>query len=208
MTIYIPEILESDPPPSKPKIYHITHIKNLQSIINAEKLLSEFRLENENILYQNIANNEIKNRRKTNILKSTNRHVYEYVPFYYCPRSPMLYTLRNNQSKIIHIEFDYNKTINFLQVNSIPFIITSNNAGSNRFNEYLKPDEIDKLNWSAINSQSWSDCKSQKQAEFLVYESVPIQLCTQIGVFDSYAYSVVKSISPAIQTTIIKGWYY
>jgi len=77
--------------PNPVKIYHIVHIDNLPSIITDDFLFSDAEMRKR--LKNNVAigMDKIKNRRLTLPLISHKRlYVGECVPFYFCPRSPML----------------------------------------------------------------------------------------------------------------------
>ena len=105
-------------PPSKPKIYHITHVDNLTRIIARGGLLSDARMLEEGGPDQVIGMSKIKRRRLEEIEVTCHpgTMVGEYVPFYFCPRSVMLYLIyrgnhpeldyRGGQDPIIHLEAD------------------------------------------------------------------------------------------------------
>jgi hypothetical protein len=82
-------------------IYHITNLENLESIVSMGGLSCYNRLKAENIDYQNIAYERIQDRRADTIVPcGPGGNLHDYVPFYFAPRSPMLYTIekRNVQS--------------------------------------------------------------------------------------------------------------
>lgn len=83
--------------PLDPTIYHITEISNLPSIIH-NGLVSDALLAN--VPHAVIGYSNIKERRMTEyrVPCCGNRFVGEFVPFYYCPRSPMLYTINNGNT--------------------------------------------------------------------------------------------------------------
>ena len=83
-------------------IYHITHISNLANIITAGELWSDRRMQQENMKTV-IGFGHIKRRRLTEIKVSCHPEtmVGDYVPFYFCPRSVMLYVIyRGNNSEL------------------------------------------------------------------------------------------------------------
>ena len=92
-------------------IYHITHINNLTSIINSGGLIALSILKQKQVSYTNIAYKNIQDQREKKIVSCGVRGVlYDYVPFYFAPRSPMLYTIhkgnvpgyQDGQTSIIH----------------------------------------------------------------------------------------------------------
>lgn len=93
-------------------VYHITLISNLESILKSGVLIAKSRLKQQQINYQNIAHLDIQNRRALiRVPCAAGGCLLDYVPFYFAPRSPMLYTIfRGNvqgytegQTPIIHI---------------------------------------------------------------------------------------------------------
>lgn len=74
-------------------IYHITHIDNLTSILNLGGLMANSRLRRQRINYLDIAHERIQDRRaRTSVPCGAGGVLHDYVPFYFAPRSPMLFT--------------------------------------------------------------------------------------------------------------------
>ncbi|MEA2569205.1 MAG: hypothetical protein QOI24_1206 [Acidobacteriota bacterium] len=81
------------PRPEERLIFHITDIENLPGIMAEGGLLSDALMSERDPTI--IGDDRIKQRRLTQIrvTSSGNRFVGEFVPFYFCPRSPMLYSI-------------------------------------------------------------------------------------------------------------------
>ena len=79
--------------PDQTLIYHITDVDNLPGILAGGGLRSDAAMAQHNPAV--IGYEHIKQRRMTEIRVDCcgNRFVGEFVPFYFCPRSPMLYTV-------------------------------------------------------------------------------------------------------------------
>lgn len=79
--------------PAKILIYHITDVENLPSILGDGGLHSDAVMAARKPTI--IGHPHIKTRRLTQnrVACCGNRFVGEFVPFYFCPRSPMLYTV-------------------------------------------------------------------------------------------------------------------
>jgi len=77
------------------KIYHIIHIDKLPSILNSGGLLSDAQILAQNLGGTTIGMSSIKQRRLTELTFTTYPDLYvgECVPFYFCPRSVMLYMI-------------------------------------------------------------------------------------------------------------------
>lgn len=76
--------------PAKVPIFHITQIENLRYIIEMGRLLSDAAMIEGGYQTHAIGDNTIKARRLHEIRTDCPpyRYVGEFVPFYYCPRSP------------------------------------------------------------------------------------------------------------------------
>ena len=71
-------------------VFHITHVENLPAIFQQGALLSTNSLSGENRV--SIANEEVQNRRtRKQVSVAPEGVLHDYVPFYFAPRSPMLY---------------------------------------------------------------------------------------------------------------------
>lgn len=213
--------------PQNPKIYHITHIDNLTDIFTSGYLYSDAERIHLGIGHHNIGISEIKNRRLTQHFLTPHYPkiaVGACVPFYFCPRSIMLYLLhmKNHpdiqytglQSDILHLEFEMNSVVTWGKDNNIPWAFTDCNAADGLANFYNDSLDILKLNWNAIDSVNWSpaNIKRDKQAEFLIYKQIPIGLIHKIGVNNPTIQQIVKQIMPLcnqqIHVTVESSWYY
>jgi hypothetical protein len=105
------------PPPARPKIYHITHVDNLPAIVNEGALLSDAEMIARGGTMAGIGMSNIKQRRlRLPVGCNPGTNVGDYVPFYFCPRSIMLYVIhcgnhpelayRGGQGPIVHLEAD------------------------------------------------------------------------------------------------------
>ncbi len=85
--------------PANPKIYHITHLRNLPPIVEAGVLWSDAKRIELGLSCDVVGMSHIKQRRLQEIEVGchTDTHVGDYVPFYFCPRSIMLYILHRGQ---------------------------------------------------------------------------------------------------------------
>lgn len=211
---------------SEIKIYHIVHIDKLASIIEDGRLFSEAIIHERNA--QNgtiIGMQRIKERRLTLILSSyPDLTVGECVPFYFCPRSVMLYVIycqnhpdlnyRGGQPKILHLELNLGKVLDWAEQNYKRCVFTTSNAGSEYFEDYNDFNLIyNKVNWDAVNATQWQSLKEQKQAEFLVESDIDWSLIERIGVQNQIAYTNTSAIinrtgkhKPVLE--IIPTWYY
>lgn len=122
--------------PSSPKIYHITHIDNLPNIAANMGLVSDATRIARNISCSVVGMSTIKERRLKEIEVPCHPKtmVGQYVPFYFCPRSIMLFMLhmgnhpdisyKGGQQPIVHLQADFHKVINWANSNSVSWAWT------------------------------------------------------------------------------------
>jgi ssDNA thymidine ADP-ribosyltransferase, DarT len=212
--------------PAQPKIYHITHGRNLARIIADGCLWSD-----EEIIFRGgpeapIGISEIKKRRLEllNVDCRPGTKVGQYVPFYFCPRSVMLYilhrgnlpelTYKEGQRPILHLEAELHEVVGWAESKSQPWGFTDRNAGSFYFESFRDLTQLDQLNWGHINNPDFRDplVKESKQAEFLVFGSFPWTLVRRIGAMSERLAERVREIvsvgdhRPDVQ--VHTEWYY
>lgn len=213
--------------PQNPKIYHITHIDNLSDIFTSRYLYSDAERMRLGIHHNNIGMSAIKQRRLQEHFLNPHYQkiaVGECVPFYFCPRSIMLYLLHMKnlpdiqytgyQSDILHLEFEMDRVAAWGSQNDIPWVFTDCNAADALANFYNCSTDLSQLNWAAIHALQWSkpDIKRYKQSEFLIHKQIPIGLIHKIGVHNPTIQEKVKKImqvyNQKIDVTVESSWYY
>ena len=92
-------------------IYHITHKDNLPRIISMGGVYAQSQMKCKTIEYSNIAHGGIQDRRSETIVPcGPGGCLHDYVPFYFAPRSPMLYAIKmGNAEKIQNATSTYQK---------------------------------------------------------------------------------------------------
>lgn len=79
-------------------IYHITHLNNLVSIIAEDCLWCDNKTIDNKLQSTEIGHQHIKERRRNwPVPISPRGTIGDYVPFYFAPRSPMLYAINKGQ---------------------------------------------------------------------------------------------------------------
>ena len=83
-------------------IYHITHLRNLQNILRDGGLWCDHIVEERNLAHVSIAYQHIKDRRaRKQVPCGPGGTVSDYVPFYFAPRSPMLYVINRRMMPVL-----------------------------------------------------------------------------------------------------------
>ena len=209
--------------PAHPKIYHIVHLDNLASIAVDGWIWSDAEMQQRNPATV-IGMDGIKARRLT--LPVTSRpglNVGACTPFYFCSRSVMLYllhcanhpelTYRGGQRPIVHLEADLRTTVQWAEDNGLRWAFTLSNAGAYYFEDRCNLEQLNEINWQAVQASQWSGAlKEGKQAEFLIERAFPWHLVERIGVFSQAQVEPVNQAlgnsahRPAIE--IKRDWYY
>jgi hypothetical protein len=212
-------------PPKNPKIYHITHLENLAQMCDGV-LWSDAERIRQGLNCTVVGMSEIKRRRLEEIEVDCHpgTKVGEYVPFYFCPRSIMLFllgrgnhpdlTYRGGQRPIVHLEADLREVVAWAESAGRRWAFSNGNAGAYYTSFFSDVDQLEALDWKSIEATDWRDpiVKERKQAEFLVENSFPWELVRRIGVLDNKVAQQVAEIIRAAdlkpQIVIAPNWYY
>ncbi len=214
------------------KIYHIVHIERFKSILEDGCLFCDEKMQQHKPVGPVIGINNIKSRRLAKKLISIpDITVGQCVPFYFCPRSVMLYVIscqnnpdlyyKNGQDDIIHLVFNLKKVLDWANKHNLKVCFTTSNAGSNYFEDYSDFSMLQaKVDWESVNATRWAGdnierhVKENKQAEFLIEKCLDISLVEEIGVYNLQNYTKVTNMLNATNSknnpnVIVKQeWYY
>lgn len=213
------------PPPKHPKIYHITHVDNLPAIVAANMLKSDARMIAEGGPAAPIGMSRIKQRRLTlPVTCHPGDYVGEYVPFYFCSRSVMLFMLhkandpdiprKDGQGPIVHLEADLHTVVKWAQGKNRKWAFSLSNAGAGYAEFRNDAADLDEIDWPAVANNSWSppSIKEGKQAEFLVHNTFPWELVERIGFYSMVTgRKATSAVAPAAHHPAIEmktTWYY
>ncbi len=212
--------------PANPKIYHITHINNLPKIIDAGCIWSDRQRLQQGFHCEVVGMPTIKQRRLNDIEVTCvpGTKVGDYVPFYLCPRSVMLYIFhkRNHpdlpytggQEPIVHLQADMNAVVVWANGHNKPIAFSTSNAGSLTADFYTRKEDLHRIDWDSVHARDFRGRLTQerKQAEFLVFDWFPWHLVEHIGVFDQNSLKRVQ-LATAMGThqptvNIENSWYF
>jgi hypothetical protein len=210
--------------PASPKLYHITHVDNLQSILRDGRLWSDAELLARGGPAASIGMGGIKQRRLGLPLKChPGDMVGGYVPFYFCPRSIMLFlihranhpelTYRDGQGPM-HLELDMHEVISWADTRAARWAFSLSNAGA-LYSEFRnRVDQLNQVNWPAVAATDFRDpaVKEGKQAEFLVQNFIPWSLVRRIGVVNATVqHQAMRHMEQAAHRPMVEvcgAWYF
>lgn len=209
--------------PNPTPIYHITNFENISRILTAGGLYSYNEMGQRSIVYTNMAHATIQGRRASHrVPYRPGGTLHDYVPFYFAPKSPMLYTINkgnvegyeNGQKLVVHLV----TLAQEVDRCGVDWLFTDGHAVmmfSNFFNNF---DHLDDIDWEIMNSRYWNDTshdpdrKRRRQAEFLAHRFVPWTIIQEIGVMDNEVAQRVTDIinnhSLNTPVRVRRDWYY
>jgi hypothetical protein len=204
-------------------IYHITHLGNLPNIIRDGGLWCDRVVMEQKLAYVSIAHQHIKERRaQKQVPCAPGGTLADYVPFYFAPRSPMLYVINKGgvegytggQRPIVHLVSSAEAVL----AAGLPFAFTDGHAEMDISRFFADLSDLSKIDWNIMVSRYWNDTikdgdrKRRRQAEFLTHQFFPLALVEGIGVINqSMAGPVSALLQPLAQKptiTVEPAWYY
>jgi len=199
--------------PAQPKLYHIVHVDRLRSIVADGHLWSDRevlrRASQGTELGTTIGMSSIKQRRLNELRLTSHPELFvgDCVPFYFCPRSVMLFlihranhpelTYRGGQEPMLHLEADLHAVVQWAQQQGLRWAFTLSNAGAYYFEDRCDLAELGEINWTAVQAGDWRNFKEGKQAEFLVERAFPWHLVERIGVKSASTYGLAMNALPS-----------
>lgn len=168
------------------EILHFTHLDNFPHIITDGGLLSDAACARLNRTPVRSGDKDIKERRlRWSIRGQVGRggHVGDYVPFYYAPKSPMLFSIQGGGVDGVGRDPDglVYLVAHAEDFNPPDFIVTDGNAAAGRTSYYGTLEALSEVDWDVMREEYWNnttadpDRKRRRAAEFLVFEKVSWQ---------------------------------
>lgn len=209
---------------SRHLVMHFTHIRNLPGILEAGCLRADSTVDRRSELIVEAADLSIKATRKTvRVPLEPYGCVADYVPFYFAPRSPMLYklakgsvpTYSDGQDSLVYLV----STVETIAQAGLRYLFSDGNCASaaTRFADDLRL--LDSMvDWELMDAQMWCstaddpDRRRRRMAEFLVHDRVPVTLLVGIAVRAKGPLEQVNGILAAHGTSLRvlarPGWYF
>ena len=156
------------------EIYYITHIENLDSIIE-RGILSHSRAQS--ISHKKIDMTEVQERRQTKCIPGGGP-LHDYANLYFSSRNPMLYKRKDEHKDICVLRI----SIEVLNISGV--VVATANAASDYTSFYPPESGIEKLDRKLIFARKWTDDdpiighkkRAAKCAEILIPDCVPPSL--------------------------------
>jgi len=169
----------------------------------------------------NIGHTHIKARRLNRVVPVGPRGtVGDYVPFYFAPKSPMLFAIsRGNvagytagQQPVIYLC----SSTEAVHAAGLGWVFTEGHADMEYTDFFDDFKDLDKIDWNLMRAKYWNaipenpDRSRRRQAEFLVRDFLPWQLVHQIAVYGNVTAAAVAQILAGDPPPVViqQGWYY
>lgn len=150
--------------------------------------------------------------------------VGDCVPFYFCPRSVMLFVIscrnhpelayKDGQDEIVHLQLDLQDVVSWASGATLRWAFSLSNAGANYAETRNSLAQLSEIDWNAVAALDWrpAPVKEAKQAEFLVEKEVPWALVSRIGVVSagmkSRTEAAIASAGYQPAVDLRRDWYY
>jgi hypothetical protein len=202
-----------------PAIYHITSVENLPGIIKEGGLFCN--RDAKKIQFVSIGHKRIKERRlKKKVPIGPGGVLADYVPFYFAPRSPMLFTINKGnvegytggQEPIVHLV----SSTEAVDAEGLDWVFTEGHAVMDYTDFFDDFADLNKIDWLLMSSKFWFDrpeypdrCR-RREAEFLVHDFFPWKLVSEIGVCNTAIAQQTKRILAGRKppVSVQRDWYY
>jgi hypothetical protein len=187
-----------DPITSKRFLYHFTHIDNIAAIFGSGYLSCD-AVSRRGLTRTEVGDPEIKeSRRRRPIPVGPGGQVGDYVPFYFAPRSPMMYRIacdhrdaiggryRGGDQPLVYLLTTTQAVIDA----ELAWAATDGNAANATTEFTSDPATLEGIvDWQLMKAERWSntqddpDRQRRRMAEFLIHDRVPTALLQWLAVY-------------------------
>ncbi len=209
--------------PIPTQICHFTHIENLPGIIENECVFATNFVASAAVSPRSLAYAHIQSRRaRTDVPCGQRGNLHDYVPFYFAPRSPMLYVITKgsvqsvacSEEQIVYIC----SAAQIVADAGLAYAFTDGHGTMALTSYFDELSQLERIDWNVMRGRMWNDTnefpdrKRRRQAEFLVHQRFPLNLAGQIVVMStSVRDAVMQMVQTAgypIRVSVKRAWYY
>lgn len=204
-------------------VFHFTHVDNLANVLD-HGLLADSVASARGLLQVEVGNVGIKDGRRARVVEvDPGGFVSDYVPFYFAPRSPMMYSIHRNNvptydggcAELVYLV----STVESLTAAGCRLVFSDRNAVKN-YAAFagLGPVLDDLIDWPLMRAQYWNDTPQfpdrmeRRMAECLAHESVPWVAVEQVSAFSAHVAERVTTLLAdrglATPVSVRPDWYF
>lgn len=203
-----------------PLIYHFTDAANVPGILAADEL----RCHQMAATAVDVGDASIKSRRSLiDVTCGPGGKVCDYVPFYYAPRSPMLSSIQFGN--VPGVSADQRRLVYLVSSTEAAYdaglacVFTDGNAATAFTDFYDDAGELNEVvDWPLMRARYWfntaddPDRRRRRMAEFLVHGALPLELVTELAVYDesvaSHGVESLREAGSTLSIAIRREWYF
>lgn len=209
--------------PTSILVVHFTHLSHLSTILQ-RGLLSDTAARQAGLIQTEVGNQEIKQmRRRRPVPVPPGGVVADYAPFYYAPRSPMMYLIdRGGLSSFTggcgELVYLVTSVERLTELGAL-LVFTDRNAvlGVSEFSD--DPARLDTLiDWQLMRAKMWNntgehpDRKERRMAECLVHLQVPwdaiTEVVTKTQTCAQQASAILATVDQKVPVFVRPNWYF
>lgn len=201
-------------------LYRITHAANVPWILDHGLCAAGSGQVDPNFAV--IGNEDLIGKRKTRAVPIAPHGVLDdYVPFYFCTHSVMLYNIhtgfgvpQKSQRDIVYLV----STVEKIREGQLPFVFTDRHAYLANANYFSDPADLSRLDWPLIRGRDFRRDPNQpdkmvlRAAEFLVHQWLPVAALLGIACFDDAGTDAVRGeieqrhLATPVKT--VRNWFF
>lgn len=203
-----------------PRLLHFTHVKNLAGIA-ASGLVADQQKPAGTV---ECADLSIKERRRTQVVSAgPGGVVADYAPFYFAPRSPMLYrihkggveTYSGRQDELVYLV----SRVSQVQQHALAWAATDRNAAlaTAKYTDQVV-ELASHVDWAVMEAIVWMNTESdgsrreRRMAEFLVHHALPwtavVGIVVQTPPMAAEVRSIIATAGHVPQVAVVPQWYF
>ena len=203
------------------RLYHFTHVDNLEKVLRAGALRCDTRVQEEEGCTE-VGDQDLKaKRRMKQVPFAPGGVLADYVPWYFAPRSPMLFRIATRQVAYQGGEDPlvfFVTSIRLLIEAGCQFVFTDGHPIAAFTDFFRDPSRLDRIDWPVMDGKMWNntaedpDRQRRRQAEFLVHDHVPLSAVIGIATKTAAMATNVEEILTSCECAMVvkpRGeWYY
>ena len=191
---------------SKIYVYRIFHVDNLDYVLEKNKLTT-YNHKDADPDYKAIGEGELIGLRADHEIVTVNSNTTycpscNYLPFYFAPRSVMLYRIQTGWKVKKVLPKDIVYAVYRLEdiLEDIQYLFTDGHGYARMTSWYDDIDFLNELSWPIIQSKDWADTETdtdrqrKKQAEFWIKNKIPLASITGFAVYNAAAKEKVETL--------------
>lgn len=209
--------------PNPTYLYHFTHVEHLPSLVD-HGLLSDTGAQQHQLVQVDVGDQRVKERRRRRSVPVAPWGVVaDYVPFYFAPRSPMMYKIHKGSVPTYDKGCDdlvyLVTTVERLMAEQLSLVFTDRNAAMSVAaftNDLAEMEHM--IDWPLMRARMWHntaeepDRMERRMAECLVHQHVPwtafTEVVTKTPACARLAGKFLAMVGAEVCVRVVPGWYY